>query len=381
MIKTQKFISIILLMFGTAFVCTVFGNYFIDLSLVEVPHIPEIISLYESQLMMIKIICLLTSGCLGTVSLIVVLFTINRFINENISAMGILKAIGYSNVKISMKFLQIGLYVFVGAILGYAGGMMTAPYVYDVLSKDMYILPQLSFHMLPVLLIIITAFLFSFISFAFANIKLKKPVLNMLKKVNSYHINVRKTRKVKYKDKVSYLKEFKKMILSHHKILLFFVGFSGFGFSAQIQLSLTLMGSSMMDSSMTGIVTGICMPMGILLGSVTLLIAGEFIINSNKQNISIMKAFGYTDKECSSSLLDLYRLPACIGFMIGTLYQYGLIKLLISLFAENYVIDIPFNVLAFGITFVAFIIGYECIMYGYKRKLSKVSLKQNMEEN
>ena len=37
-----------------------------------------------------------------------------------------------------------------------------------------------------------------------------------------------------------------------------------------------------------------------------------------------MKAFGYTDKECNNALLNVYRLPAFIGFLIGTVYQYTL---------------------------------------------------------
>ena len=132
---------------------------------------------------------------------------------------------------------------------------------------------------------------------------------------------------------------------------------------------------------MSTIITAICFPIGILLGSVTLLIAGEFIIHSNRQAIAIMKAFGYTDKECSNALLDAYRLPAYIGFFVGTAYQYGLIKLFVSLFADTYTLDIPFSFLGFVVVFFIFLVGYELVMYSYKRKLSKISLKQIMESN
>lgn len=132
---------------------------------------------------------------------------------------------------------------------------------------------------------------------------------------------------------------------------------------------------------MSVIITAICFPIGILLGGVTLFIVGECIIQSNSEAIAIMKAFGYTDKECNNALLNVYRLPAFIGFLIGTAYQYTLIQLFVSLFADTYTIEIPFNILGFVIVFFIFLIGYEMIMYGYKRKLSQTNLKRIMESN
>ena len=381
MMKVRKFIGANMLIFGTVFVCTIFGSYYLDLSSVELPDIPQIKGIYEAQLTMVKIICCLAGDCLGLISMIVALFNINRHINENQSAMGVLKALGYSNMRISSVFLKIGVYVLSGAVLGYIGGMLVAPVIYKEMANTEDFILDLSFRAsIPICLIGGVVVLFSIVGFLFAYIKLRKPALSMIKKEVKYRLNTKKIRR-RYKQNSSYLKEFRKTTLSNHKILMFFIGFASFGFSAQIQLPFTMIGSSMADTSMSTIITAICFPIGVLLGSVTLLIAGEFIIHSNKQSIAIMKAFGYTDKECSNALLDAYRLPAYIGFFVGTAYQYGLIKLFVSLFADTYTLDIPFSFLGFVAVFFIFLVGYELVMYSYKRKLSKTSLKQIMESN
>lgn len=381
MMKARKLIGTNMLIFGTVFVCTIFGSYYLDLSSVELPDIPQIKGIYEAQLTMMKIICYLASGCLGLISMLVALFNINRHINENQSAMGVLKALGYSNLRISSVFLKVGFYIFGGAVLGYVGGILVAPAIYKEMANTKNFMFDLSFHAsIPICLIGGVVVLFSIISFLFAYIKLRKSALSMIKTEAKCRVNTKRVHR-SYKENSSYLKEIGKTTLSNHKILIFFIGFASFGFSSQIQLPFTMIGSSMADTSMSTIITAICFPIGILLGSVTLLIAGEFIIHSNRQSIAIMKAFGYTDKECSNSLLDAYRLPAYIGFFVGTAYQYGLIKLFVSLFADTYTLDIPFSFLGFVVVFFIFLIGYELVMYSYKRKLSKISLKQIMESN
>ncbi|MEQ2590591.1 DUF3789 domain-containing protein [[Ruminococcus] torques] len=66
-----------------------------------------------------------------------------------------------------------------------------------------------------------------------------------------------------------------------------------------------------------------------------------------------------------------------MGMGIGVV----LIKLFVSLFADTYTLDIPFSFLGFVAVFFIFLVGYEVVMYSYKRKLSKTSLKQIMESN
>ena len=381
MISVKKFIGVIILIFGTVFICTIFGSYYLDLSAVELPDIPQIKSIFEAQLAMVRIICCLAGGCLGLIALIIAIFNINRHINENQSSMGILKALGYSNLNISSKFSKIALYVLYGAIAGYIGGMLVAPTIYEEMANTESFSLDLSFHaLLPICLVGGITTLFSVLSFLFAYIKLKKPALSMIKKETLHHLSVIKLNK-RYKTDNSFLKEFRRNTCANHKILMFFIGFASFGFSAQIQLPITMISSSMGDTSMSAIITAICFPIGILLGSVTLFIVGECIIQSNSEAIAIMKAFGYTDKECNNALLNVYRLPAFIGFLIGTVYQYTLIQLFVSLFADTYTIEIPFNILGSVIVFFIFLIGYEMIMYGYKRKLSQTNLKRIMESN
>ena len=69
-----------------------------------------------------------------------------------------------------------------------------------------------------------------------------------------------------------------------------------------------------------------------------------------------------------------------VMFILYYLYS-NITQLFVSLFADTYTIEIPFNILGSVIVFFIFLIGYEMIMYGYKRKLSQTNLKRIMESN
>ena len=48
-----------------------------------------------------------------------------------------------------------------------------------------------------------------------------------------------------------------------------------------------------------------------------------------------MRVFGYDNATCSHYILGAYRPISYIGFVIGTTYQYGMLRLMISVVFEN----------------------------------------------
>ena len=44
-----------------------------------------------------------------------------------------------------------------------------------------------------------------------------------------------------------------------------------------------------------------------------------------------MRVFGYTQKECSQAILGGYRPMSYIGFAIGTVYQYTLLRIMVNI--------------------------------------------------
>jgi putative ABC transport system permease protein len=93
--------------------------------------------------------------------------------------------------------------------------------------------------------------------------------------------------------------------------------------------------------------------------------------------------FGYSDRECRIAILSGYRPVTYIGFALGTLYQHGLMKLMMSLFYDNSVLGLPdyeFNFRAFFIALASFVVIYELFMLAYAGRLRRVPLKEVMLE-
>ena len=71
-----------------------------------------------------------------------------------------------------------------------------------------------------------------------------------------------------------------------------------------------------------------------------------------------------------------------IGFVIGTVYQYGLLRLAVDIVFKDvegvpvYKFDFPVMV----ISLAAFTAMYEILMYVYSEKIKKISIKEIMVE-
>lgn len=71
-----------------------------------------------------------------------------------------------------------------------------------------------------------------------------------------------------------------------------------------------------------------------------------------------------------------------IGFAIGTVYQYGLLRLMVDIVFKDvegvpvYKFDFPVML----ISLVCFITIYEILMYVYSEKIKKISIREIMIE-
>lgn len=95
-----------------------------------------------------------------------------------------------------------------------------------------------------------------------------------------------------------------------------------------------------------------------------------------------MRVFGYDDTACSRYILGAYRPVSYIGFAIGTVYQYGLLRLMVSVvFADvGNVPEYSFNFKALVVTLIIFVLVYELVMYLYSRSIKRLSVKSIMLE-
>ena len=209
------------------------------------------------------------------------------------------------------------------------------------------------------------------IAVGYSLLKLNQPCVNLLKGIVKS-----KGKNHDVKDKKSFVAEMKSSVLRSRKTLVFFIAFSSFCFSAMIQMSASMKDLS---SEMMGLMMLI---IGVVLAFTTLYIAVTSVIRSNQKNITMMRVFGYQSADCKHSVLDGYRPAAYIGFVIGSVYQYALLKIMVDIvFAgvegvPEYKFDFPICFITLGV----FIVVYEGIMFAYGQSMKRIPLKQIMSE-
>lgn len=97
----------------------------------------------------------------------------------------------------------------------------------------------------------------------------------------------------------------------------------------------------------------------------------------------LQNAEGYSWRECRRAVLDGCRPVSYVGFAVGTLYQYLLLKLMVTIvFAEvDAVPNYSFDFTAFVISLAAFLVSYEVLLFCYGERIQKTPLKSVMQEN
>lgn len=372
-----KLVAISIMIACGVLVSTLFLNYNIDIIQIKDNIMSEQMQIfYDTQVNTAIVVSSVSGGCLLLTSVVMLIFYIKNYIDTHRKELRILKAIGYSNIKIALDFWVFGLSTLLGALIGYLGAHIMIPLFYSTQNED-NIIPEVIFNFHPLLLVclvIIPTLFFSLIAILYANHSLKRTALDLL---NDNLYVLKKAKKYKGRDNNnSYLKELKKITLKK-KTLGFFIIFASFCFSSMTQMSFS------MNDLASPLMGGMILIIGLLLACTTLLLAIITVINGNKKNIAMMKVFGYSQRDCSKSIIEVYRPLSYIGFIIGTGYQYGLLRLMVDIVFKDFegVPEYKFDVPVMLFSFACFIIFYELVIYIYSRKIKNISIKEIMIES
>ena len=213
------------------------------------------------------------------------------------------------------------------------------------------------------------------LAIGYAWYKLHTPVLLLLK--DNLQVTAKLTKHRTEKDsELSFIEDLKKNTLKSKKVLVFFIIFASFCYSAMTQMSFSVkdLSSEMMGAMMLMI--------GLVLAFTTLFLAITTVIRGNTKTIAMMRVFGYSQKECCKAILGGYRPISYIGFVIGTIYQYTLLRIMVDIVFKD-VAGVPvyeFDLPVMLISLVTFIIVYEILMFVYSDRIKKISIKEIMIE-
>lgn len=369
-----KLFGIIIITCCAVTVCNMFLNYYIDI--LDIKNLIDNAAaqiFYDAQIMTCKVVCAVSGGCLLATTVVMLFFYIKHYIDSHGKEIGILKALGYSDFRIARSFSAFGLSIFVGCLAGYLISFAMMPSFYELQNKDK-ILPEFTIGFHPelfVYMVIVPAIVFAVTAVVHSMFKLRQPAVNLLKGINRI-----KGKNIDIKSDKSFISDMKSTVLRSRKTLVFFICFSSFCFAAMTQMSASM---KELSSEYMGIMMFL---IGMVLALTTLYISVTTVINSNSKNIAMMRVLGYQASECKSAVLDGYRPAAYIGFLIGTAYQFGLLKIMVEIVFADFegTPDYNFNVKMFLIALVSFIVVYEGIMFIYSSRIKKISVKEIMCE-
>ncbi|WP_065378559.1 FtsX-like permease family protein [Gemella sanguinis] len=370
----RKAIAVVIVSYCAVFITTLFSNLYLDLKGLDITGFNIIQKkFYDAQLIVSKFVVIITGTVLSISAAVMLMFYIKQFIDDSKHKIGILKAQGYSNNFIASKFSVFGFLVFLGSLLGYGCSHLFMPKFYESRNTD-NILSELTINFHPQLLlimVILPSLLFLVISIVYVLFNLNVPTINLLKQINSTNKKIRKRRFRQYKN---FFKELRATVLFSNKTLLFFVIFAALSFSSMIQMAFG------MRDFVDGTIRIMMMVIGVILSLSILLISLEVIANSNIKNISILNIMGYSKDECSRIILSGYRVVAHIGFAIGTVYQYFLIRTLLKVLSKKLDSETTYNFDLISVigSFIAFVLIYEIFILYYSNRIKDLNVKKVM---
>ncbi len=369
-----KMTGILIVSFCAVFVCALFLNFYLDVLGIEDMITTETGKIfYEAQCNTAKMVSALSGGCLLLTTVVLLCFYVGHYIDTHKKQLGILKALGYSRIAIAKDFSVFGFVVLAGTGLGYFCAHLLMPYFYKVQNKEKY-LPQFEVAYHPGLcmaLVVFPAVFFALLAVGYSFHRLKLPALSLIREKT-----VQRVVKAKKESDLPFLTELKKGNVRQRKSLVFFITFAVFCFSSMMQMSGSM---DELGSRMMGIMT---MSIGVVLACVTLFIATTSVMKANEKTITMMRVFGYDAKDCTKAVLGGYRPWAYLGFALGSVYQYVLLKFAVRvIFADMEGIpDYQFDFPAMCITLIVFVLLYEAVQFVYTRNMAKVSVKEIMLE-
>lgn len=357
------------------FVCALFLNYNIDLAGIrdEITTAQAII-MYDAQVASGKVVAGVSGGCLVITTAIMLIFYVKNYIDSHSKELGILKELGYSDFNVARHFWVFGISVFIGSALGNIGAYVYMPTFYEVQNNEglfAQLSPQFHFSLAVSLLALPTVF-FILLAVLYAFFKIKSPVIGLLKDMQRVKIKIGK----KETRDFPFLTDLRRNTLGNRKILVFFICFSAFCFSAMTQMSMS------MDDLSSETFSWMIISIGLILAFMTLLMSLTSVVKANVKTIAMMKVFGYSEKECSRSILGGYRPVSYFGFLIGTAYQYILLRIMVDVVFADFenMPQYSFDYKALVISFAAFVFSYELIIWHYSRRIGKQSVKSIMLE-
>lgn len=370
----RKLSVVSIISFCAVLVSTLFVNFYLDLQSIEVEKLSLTAkAYYDAQVLIAKFVSLVSGGVLSLLAALLLFFYIKQFIDDHKEELGILKALGYRNVELAKHFWIFSCSVFLGALLGFASSFFFMKDFYGLCNQKA-LLPNIEIHFhwqLFLAMVILPTILFALLGIGYALVKLKQPSLYLLKR-----LELAQVKQKHHKTKVNrpFLQELGAVHFYKKKLLIFFVVFAAFSFAAMIQLSLGL------NDFIDGTIQVMMMGIGVLLFLSILLLCLGTVVQENKASLALMKAFGYSQKECSQVILTRYRLVAYLGFVFGTAYQYGLMKILFKVIVKDAqgVPAYSFDVQLCIITFLAFAILYELLVTNYFKAIRRMTLKEIM---
>ncbi len=373
-----KLVGILIITCCAVMVCTMFLNYYMDVTGIEDEIASEqVMVFYRAQVATAKVVCGVSGGCMLITSVVMLLFYIKHYIDVHKKELGILKALGQSDISVAGNFWVFGFSVLFGAALGFAGAFLLMPLFYEVQNKDK-ILPDFSVQFHPILLlflVVIPAAAFAALAVFYAWHKLKTPVIDLLKDRLSPSAG-----KIRYREDKSgdcpFLKDLKRNTLKGKKALVFFMVFASFCFSSMTQMAFSMKN---LASVMMGVMI---LLIGLVLACTTLLLAITTVIRGNTKTIAMMRVFGYSQRECCGAILGGYRPASYIGFALGTVYQYVLLRIMVDIVFRDFegIPDYGFDLPVMLLSLAVFIGFYEIVMYVFSERIKKISVKEIMLE-
>ncbi len=367
-----KMIGILIVSLCAVLVSAMFLNYYSDLITVEHLITTETAQIfYDAQCSTAKVVSAVSGGCLLLTAIVLLCFYIGHYIDTHQKQLGVLKALGYSRFTIAKDFRAFGLTVFAGTALGYAAAHLLMPKLYEIQNKDGY-LPELpiTFHpKLCIMLVLLPTIFFSLLAVVYSYFKLKVPALQLIREQS-----LRKIVPPKRDSDLPFLQELQKSNVRQRKSLIFFIAFAVFCFAAMTQMSFS------MDELASRMMSIMMMAIGLVLAVTTLFIAATSVIKANRKTIIMMKVFGYSAKECTKAVLSGYRPWAYFGFVLGTVYQYVLLKITVTIIFKDMegIPDYQFDVPIMLISLAVFLVLYETLMFAYTKQMEQLSVKEVM---
>ncbi len=251
------------------------------------------------------------------------------------------------------------------------------PWFYALQNEDK-MLPEVAVHFHPTIFlyfVILPTVGFSLLAIGYACHKLEEPVLSLLK--NDFQPSSKAKRHKEDKPSgSSFVDDLKKNTLRSKKTLVFFIILASFCFSAMTQMAFSMKDLS---SEMMG---AMILVIGLVLAFTILFLVITTVIHGNTKTIAMMRVFGYSQKECCKAILGGYRPMSYIGFAIGTVYQYALLRIMVDIVFKDvegvpeYKFDFPIMLISLAV----FIAIYEALMFAYSEKIKKISMKEIMLE-